>query len=258
LVPDFDGRIFGRQGKQKGNMYSYELYLTEAEKYRSILENGGFREIHTHAAYSHLYATTIVKNDELEINKSWNYIYDTWLQSSMFTMSDAPCLEEYFRCDGKVKRLKLYLPIEKKDSLLSISIVNLHEEHFLAAVSHGYRAEETASDILTNFIRQHPALQKKNGYRILIIRNKTSYICAVPAENEMPDISVKQLTIPSGVYAVIECDCCDDYSVFETMLISFINENGFECDRFPIYAIYETDSLFENVKLKIYGKIKKC
>lgn len=77
LIPRFDGRIFGRQGKQKGKMYSYELYLTEAEKYRSILENGGFSEIHTHAAYSYLYASTIVKNNELEINKSWNYLYDT-------------------------------------------------------------------------------------------------------------------------------------------------------------------------------------
>ncbi len=256
LIPDFNGRIFGRKSKQKSTVFSYELYLTEAEKYRPVLEKGGFGEINIHPAHSHLYASTTVKNNETEINESWNYFYNIWLKSSMFTMSNMPYFEEYLRRDGKVNRLKLYLPIEKSSSLLNISIEKFNEECFLAAVSHGCCAEESASNILTNFIRKHPSLKKKNGYRILVIKNKTSYTCAVPAENELPDITVEQLTIPSGVYAFIECECCGDYSAYETMLISFITENGFERDGFPIFAIYETDNAIENIKLKIYGKIK--
>lgn len=256
IIPNFNGRVFGRQGKQINTAFRYELYLTEAKKYCHNLANGGFGEIHIHPAHSHRYASTIVNNNETQINESWNYLYDVWLKSSMFAMSDAPYFEEYLRRDGNVNRLKLYLPIKKSCSLFNIFIENLEEKRYLSAVSYGYRADELASDKLTNFIRRHPSLKKINGYQILVIKNKTSYICAVPAENELPDISVEQFTIPKGVYATVECECCDDYSAFETMLISFIDENGFERDGFPIFAIYETDNIFENIKLKIYGKIK--
>jgi len=83
-IPDYEGRIFGRNGKQDGSRFCYELYLTDTDRNYNALKSYGFIESKVTVPLTATFAYSTVENDEDKINAAWNYLYHTWLQNSMF------------------------------------------------------------------------------------------------------------------------------------------------------------------------------
>lgn len=103
VIPNYNGRIFGRNGKQRDNKFCYELYLTDSDGNYDILTSHGFEITNEYTClttkdYTNLnstYAITTVPNNEQKINAAWNYLYTEWLQNSMFEYTNEPYYEEY-------------------------------------------------------------------------------------------------------------------------------------------------------------------
>jgi len=64
IIPDYAGRIFGRNGKQDGNRFCYELYLTDTERNYTPLKKYGYTISKTVAPFTAIFACSAVKNDE--------------------------------------------------------------------------------------------------------------------------------------------------------------------------------------------------
>jgi predicted transcriptional regulator YdeE len=88
--PDYIGRIFGRNGKQKGNIFCYELYLTSTEINYDILSSYGFVVESDIPCFTSAFASSTVTNDEQKINAAWDYLYSQWLQNSMLEYTNEP------------------------------------------------------------------------------------------------------------------------------------------------------------------------
>ena len=84
VFPDYGERIFGRNGEQVENKLCYELYLTDTNRDYNKLELYGFKITHEVPCFTAVFATSTVRNDEREINATWDYLYSEWLQNSMF------------------------------------------------------------------------------------------------------------------------------------------------------------------------------
>jgi len=79
--PYYSGRIFGRNGKQKGNKFCYELYLSSADINYDILISYGFETASEMPCFFATVAASIVQNDTPKISAAWDYLYYEWLQN---------------------------------------------------------------------------------------------------------------------------------------------------------------------------------
>ncbi|MCL2298995.1 MAG: helix-turn-helix domain-containing protein, partial [Firmicutes bacterium] len=143
--PGYQGRVFGRNGEQKGAKLCYELFIESDKPDRP--------------AFSGTFAKTACPNDEAEINAAWNYLYDDWLKTSMFAHSGQPWFEEYIHTGGQIKRLTLCLPVEKRPGFHKLRLSRCGDMHFLVARRSGADAEEAASRAVMAFLAaRHPSL----------------------------------------------------------------------------------------------------
>lgn len=121
--PNYNGRIFGRNGRQEGNQFCYELYLTDFRSEYETLKSCGFKRAKDIPSVNSVFAVSTVGNDERKINAAWDYLFAEWLQNSMFEYADEPYFEEYLLKNGRPARLKLYLPIRKRGEDTRISLI---------------------------------------------------------------------------------------------------------------------------------------
>lgn len=261
LLPGYEGRIFGRNGKQLDNRLCYELYIEYDDETPEKLKNSSLVGMTVVPEINATFAKTAAKNIDDEINSAWDYLYIDWLKTSMFEQSDMQYFEEYIRRDGKIKKLVLYLPVRKRNDYNRISLKACDEMFFLVSRKNGVYAEEGASKAVMEFLSSHYPYLVKTTRQFYVAKNGVEYTCGVGLEKELhlpQDSGLEILHIDSGNYAVLEGECCGDSSVYEEIILSWINENSFETDASPVFAIYETDGSFEqkNIKAKIYVKMK--
>jgi len=146
--PNYGGRIFGRNGKQQGNKFCYELYLTDSNI--DLLSSCGFESAGELFDFNATFAKTTVRNDERKINAAWNYLYSVWLQNSMFEYTGEPYYEEYILRSGKTgeshlpAKLKLYLPLRARNEETKITLINNPGLYFVTAKAAGRNAEDRA------------------------------------------------------------------------------------------------------------------
>lgn len=263
LLPDYKGRILGRIGKQLDNRVCYELYIELYGETLEKLKNSdfvGFTIIHEQTA---TFAKTTVKNNDDEINTAWDYLYIDWLKTSMFEQSDKQYFEEYICKEGKIKKLVLYLPVKKRNDYNKISLKSFDKMIFLVSRKSGINAEENASKAVMEFLSSHYPYLVKTTRAFFVAKNAMEYTCGVKLEKELclpQDNELEILHLDGGNYAIFEGDCCGDSSVYETILLSWINENSFDKDTTSVFTIYETDGSFEKeyIRTKIFVKMKKC
>lgn len=261
LLPDYEGRIFGKNGKQLNNRVCYELYIEGNMEILDKLKNSKFLELTNAPEVTAAFAKTTVKNNDEEINAAWNYLFTDWLKSSMFQESDKQYFEEYIYKQGKIKKLVLYLPIEKRNNYNKISLKYCDDMMFLVSRNKGVNAEENASKTVLEFLSDHYPYLVKTAKSFYVARNGMEYTCGVKLEKNLhipQDSNVEIVHISSGNYAILEGDCCGDSSVYETFLLSWIKDNGFNSNDAAIFTIYETDESFEeeNINTKVCIKIK--
>ncbi len=262
LLPGYKGRIFGRNGKQLGARFCYELFFEYDSPTLNMLKDSAFKEISVLPEKTLTFAKTAVKNEDNEIGLAWDYLYINWLKTSMFKQDDGNYFEEYIYKDGQVKKLILYLPVSKRTDYNRISLNFCEDMFFLVSSGKGCHAEETASKTVLRFLSGSAPYMIKTARQFYLAKNGLDCTCGIRLERA-PDIprdnsELEILHVAEGSYAVLESGCCSNSSIFESLLLSWIKENGLIKDNLPPFTIYETNGNFEpeTIKMKIYFKLK--
>jgi len=293
--PGYRGRIFGRSGPQEGPKLCYELYIEQAP---GDAPPDGFARLEWQPGVSGAFAKISCPNTEPEINAAWDYLYDGWLKTSMFTVAarpwgPQPWFEEYIHAGGQIKRLALFLPVQKKPGFHKIRLCRCDEMYFLAARKSGKNAEEAAAKAVMEYLAAHhpylaqsarqfyvskesppaPSGREEEGLR-LVRANAPAYTCgiALRAPLELPPggaaaaAGVRIRTHAAGTYAVLEGDCCSDSEVYQSVLAAWMDGMDLRPDAAPSgrvgcadpFAVYEAGAGFdeENVRVKIYQAVK--
>ncbi|WP_308639461.1 helix-turn-helix domain-containing protein [Paenibacillus silvisoli] len=92
-----------------------------------------------------LYAVRRVAAEPPEtVQEGWNRLVAEWLPKSTFDYGEHPCIEEFISYGGKVTRMHLYLPLQRKTQIEPIEIVERAAVKAAFTGSYGVHAQKTA------------------------------------------------------------------------------------------------------------------
>lgn len=261
LLPEYKGRIFGRNGKQKDQRFCYELRLEFQACLLPVLKFSELKDIEIQEAEVNSYAKISVKNKDNEINDAWDYLYLKWLKASMFEQDRKPYFEEYIYKEDKIKRLTLYLPVIKSKDFMRITIRDCEDMFFLVSSVGGKDGEEKASKNVMEYVAKYNPFYIKKITKFYVSIHKEIYTCGIEVEKEFKykkDDKVEYLPRIGGRYAVLERDCNGDSSVYEAILSTWVVEHGLQIEENNSFTIYESlDSQNGNLKTTVYQKLMK-
>jgi len=258
LCPDYNGKLLGRNEKQAGRRFCYELQVEFSEAMRERLQHSIFVVQGIHPAMNRLYAKTIVKNIETDINQAWDYLYSQWMKNSMFEQDDTPYFEQYVLAGGKVQKLILHLPLRERTGYPAISMKTYPDRLYLASTQQGAQAEKAAADVLTDFLT--------NQYPYLLETQKEYYVsgksgvctCGILLSDSryIPDDgSVFVLTVPGGLYAVMESLCYGNRRDEEAILAGWLDENGLQQEG-EAFTIFDASGGSEPGDIRVRSYLK--
>jgi AraC-like DNA-binding protein len=275
--PDYSGRVFGRDGKQRGACFCYELYLTEPTPGLAGFEPGGAEPEHTAR-----FATTAAANSENQINDAWDALCNIWLPSSMFERDKSPVLsitpyfEEYVLKNGAVVKLKLYLPIQKRLDAPRFRIIENPELCFAVASASGLNAEKRAAQAVMDFLTERYPHAAQSAREFYVSRNGGgSYTCGVrlgaqhiesprqvaglagdrAVSAQMLSSSIRTLEVNAGRYLALESGVMGDYELYSELLDRFARENGVAVGPESAFALYDASGGFDSPGMKVFRKI---
>lgn len=259
--PDYSKRIFGRNGKQQGNMLCYELYVEDTNG----LNTDGFEPGGKHSEYEMIFAQTRVKNIEVEINAAWDYLYSSWLPGSMFDYTgqkdssfESKYFEEYYCKKSLPQRLKLFIPIVRKKELLKISVEKIPSMRFLVSSHSGFNAEKKASRDVVEYLAKNYPYIIMNSKEFFFRRKDDCFTCGVKINAHIQtDGDIHIVDYKEQGFAVLYFSGIGDYTRSVEMLIAWISENNFVASGEP-FAVYDTDKSYENPEMKLYCPIENC
>ena len=249
-IPAYDGRIFGRNGTQTGSKFCYELYLSDT----SLTDLEGFSFCGIKSAFNTQLVSSVVKYNEEKINVAWDNLYNTWLPTSMFEVAAEPYFEEYVIKNASPKKLRLCIPIQKRDEDMKITIIQNPDMHFAVATANGYHAEKIAAKKVLDATAAHPLKTKE----YLVIKKNNGYTCGVRV-NSVVDFSDKKITLFTprvGYYAMLESNVCGEHDLYAEILRAFAQDNNMTADTDSIFAVYDATERFDLHKIKFFMKIK--
>jgi len=262
--PEYSGRIFGRNGKQNRSKFCYELYLTDTETDYTCLKSYGFEVMEKIPVLAATFATSTIRNDEAQINAAWDHLYSKWLQDSMFEYTNEPYYEEYIIKNTKPTKLKLYLPIQKRNEEARITLTENPELCFITAKAKGYQAERVASQLVIDYVTQHYPhiinaskelfLQKDSD-----LHHISTYTCGIRINGNLQlveDKNITRITTKHHHYLILESTVMGDYDRYVMMLLSFARDNGMSADKEAIFAVYNTAKGAASVSIKVYCPVK--
>lgn len=249
------GRVFGRNGKQIGNQFCYEVMTEQAGNTAG-------------AGKTDLYAACVVNYNEPEINDGWNYLYNTWLSASMFEESGNAYFEEYIFQSGSREgsclpaKLKLYLPVKKRKKERHIAITSISEMSFVIARESGYNAERKASEKVMAYLQEHHPLLIRNAQKFYVCAYDNVCECGIECGDgfKLPnDSGLEIMHIPAGRYAVLPDDRLGDIRMAAAKIDLWLMNNAIPHENTPAFAAYEIsngkyDS--ENIRMKLYKRLK--
>jgi len=259
--PDYTGRLFGRNGKQSGNMLCYELYA-EAD---SDINTVGFEAGDNYSEYTAVFAQTRVKSNEDEISAAWDYLYSSWLSGSMFNYSgqaneryQSKYFEEYLCKNARPVRLKLYLPVVRKKELLKITIEKAVDMCFLVSSCEGFNAEKNASRAVVEYLSENYPYVIKNAKNFYLRQDGDCYTCGVQIDTDIKTAdNLHIIDYKSSSFAVLKINGIGDFLHLEGLLDTWLGENGFVKIR-DIFAVYSAENSYEHPQMKIYCPIEIC
>jgi len=256
VLHNYNGTLFGRNGQQRGSKFCYELYIDYNEKYINTVIKCGL-EFSITTEYNGVFAFTTTKNNEQEINDTWDYIYGNWLKNSMFELDNTPYFEEYILNDNIIKKLILHLPVKRRENFYKISFNNFNERLFLISSKRGLNAEKDATKKLINFVSNYHPYFFTTQKEFYISMQNGWYFCGINLDNpvSVPRRGIKHLNIPQGTYAVLEGSCFKNHEEYEQILTNWLQENGFETDGEP-FSIYDTSRGMDKKEIIIKSQIK--
>lgn len=256
-MPGYTGRIFGRNGKQRGNKFCYELYVPAeegwAEQLEGIFEAG--RQINSHTG---LFAMTIVKNQEGLINAAWEYLDKTWLTHSMYQYGEGGYFEEYLFRDGKTCKLRLYLPVMPKKEYPRIRLAALEQQVVMTAEAKGSNAEQRAANAVLEYVANYDFHVLKDINRFYARQLPDGFVYGIFTEGLaacQEEGTVKRKEIPQGIYILLEGETAGGYDIFKEIITSFAAENSLRIDEREIFGVYHTEYGFRNPRLSLFAAV---
>lgn len=245
------GRVFGRNAKQLGSRFCYEV----------MVQTEG-------AGKPGLYAACVVDYNERAIGDGWNYLYNTWLAGSMFEQSEEGYFEEYLFRDGRPYKLKLYLPVRKSGRARHIAIKTIPEMTFVTARRKGTDAERRAAECVISFLQEHCPRLITGSRRFYVCAYSDVCECGVECGAELcvpaladgsSEPGIGLLRIPAGRYAILPDECKGDIRVGAAKINLWLQNNAIAYENGPVFAVYETlnggyDT--EHISMKLYKRLK--
>lgn len=239
-VPGYTGRLFGRDGKQQGSRFCYELYVAAAfplpDTLYEIFVNGGlFPERQGR------FACTTVENREEAVCRAWDDLYHTWLTASMFRHTGAGYFEEYLLQDGSAPRLRLYVPVEKKEHLTKISVEKAKKPlRYLCATAHGPQGEREAAGRLTAYLQKNHPYTLANTKEIYVQQLPLQYTCGIRIEaayHPKKDSGVYCYEVPPGDYAVLHGQS-GQFAQMSAIMEQWVGSMGMEFQLSLLFMLY--------------------
>ena len=259
--PNYKGRIFGRNGTQKGSTFCYELYLTNGDLDFDLLSHNGFEPAGKNPQINSIFATTTVHNDENKINSAWNYLYSAWLQNSMFEYTGEPYYEEYIMRNNKPYKLKLYLPLKKRSEEARILLIDNPGMRFITTEAKGFKAEETASQMVIEYLKKHCPYIINFSKETYLQKRFNSCVCGVlvsPTIQLVDDDNVRSVTTEHNKYLVFENGVMGDYYRTAELLLAFAKDNGMVADSSSVFAVYDARKGFHHLQMKMFCPVRIC
>ncbi len=258
VLPDYNGRLFGKNGCQIGRHFCYELYMEYREEYISKLKNTVFSQYKLTDGYKAFFACTVCKNDEKDINAAWDFLYNHWLKNSMFRQDSVSYFEEYILKKQKVKKLILHLPVISGENFNKIKIEFFENRQFIIASKKGTDAEKKASELVVDFIDRHYPYLLKTQNEFYIAEKDCRYTCGININDETKitdDGDVSILSVPKGYFAVLEGACYGSAAEYEHVLLSWINDNGFKALGHS-FSIYDTSKGASENEITVKAQVR--
>ena len=242
-------------------MLCYELYA-EAD---SDINTVDFEAGDNYSEYTAVFAQTRVKNNEDEISAAWDYLYSSWLPSSMFNYGGQAnehyknkYFEEYLCKTARPVRLKLYLPVIRKKELLKISIEKSVNMSFLVSSCEGFNAEKNASRAVVEYLSENYPYVIKNAKNFYLRQDGDCYTCGVQIDTDIKTAdNLHIIDYKSSSFAVLKINGIGDFLHLEGLLDTWLGENGF-VKIGDIFAVYSTENSYEHPQMKIYCPIEIC
>lgn len=253
-LPDYGGRIFGRNAEKSGDRFFYALFLTGANDLRALRPFGFERSCDAPGAAA-LFASTTVENDADKIGAAWDYLYAEWLQNSMFEYTGEPHFEEYILKNGRPAKLRLYLPIRRRNLETKISLIPNPGLRFLVARSEGQDAERVASEAVIGFLATHDPETLRASRAFYLRKEANACACGVLANGPFPIVGAEGIEILAtdrADYLMLESGVMGDYDRYAETLSSFARENGLAADERCLFAVYDASESFENPRIRMY------
>jgi len=233
--PGYQGRVFGRNGAQKGPKLCYELYIES--------------DMADQPAMGSLFATTTVPNDGARINAAWDYLYLTWLAGSMFERAGQPYFEEYILKKGRCAKLRLYLPIQKRAGCANLTLETDPALHFVIATA---KTEKAASRAVTAFLTARYPHVMQGASQFYLQQNEKGYTCGIAADTTVEEHA---LTPEPGHYLVLHSPATGEYDALCGRLLAFAGDNGMAARREDCFAVYDARGGYGNLEMKVYCQV---
>lgn len=259
--PQYDGRIFGRNGQKQGSVYSYELHVSPTGIDITVLNNSRLEVKGQHQEYTAMFATSTVQNEMEKINDAWDYLYSDWMQNSMFTYKDQPYFEEYIVKQGKPAKVKLYLPIVKRVGSSRIRLIENPNFRFLVAHAAGEQAERKASRAVIDCLAQNGPQELHLFKEFYVQVQGDAYTCGVLLNEDFAGTIQKTITLlepQEKTYCILESDVMGNYQKYLDDLSRFAYDNGLKLERNKAFAIYDTKRSSVTPKVRMVCPIQFC
>lgn len=261
LLPEYQRRIFGRDGAPREGLFCYELAVEYDPYVLNRLADSWGQDITIVPAFNSTFAKTTVRSDESEIGQAWDYLYLKWLRTSMFVQDDGYYFEEYLFKGGEVRKLLLYLPVKKRMDYDKISVMVCADSRFLVSSREGEQAEEEASAAVLKVLSRHHPEVIRTAREWVVAQSGMNYTCGVRLEQalELPaDSGLEVVQAAGGSYAVLESSSYSDRGAFTALLNTWIQENGWSKDNLPAFTTYETGGQAEPdaITMRVWIRLK--
>lgn len=254
----YGGRIFGRNGKQRGSRFCYELYVEPCDG----LCSDGFERNGYFNSYDAVCAQISVKNNEETINSAWDYLYSEWLPKSMFEYAGITentyknCyFEEYYYKDACPIRLKLYLPLVRRKACVKITLEASKNLRFLVSTKMGIDAEKEASNAIIAYLSRNYPNTMKNVREFFCKQNGDTCTCGVKTDlNINPNGDLQILHYSNTPFAVMRFSGISDYGEAVSMLLNWLAENNIAVNGEP-FAVYDVSESYDDPQMKMFCPI---
>ncbi|MCD9022574.1 AraC family transcriptional regulator [Cohnella silvisoli] len=166
---------------------------------------------------------------------AWNRLLAEWLPRSNFKLGNHPFVEEFQHHHGQVNRLKLLLPVTRKQEQTTIGISELPSKRVLSFRSTGLHCQSAADDLMTIWLMENGlagdlnrTLFMSNSYGIAEGHDSWYELAISVADNDnrIADQDIGRMSwLDEGLYAHMTTDAYGVMTGVLDMLYEWLSQN---------------------------------